>query len=242
MKKDLSHILEHSVQISNGLKETSGDGSCLAFDSKYGIMFNAYMPGRQGNYGESRGRIALSYFPATQPTNIRFAVVSEGDDVYCNNIFGLGDGRVRIFYEKNSREEGDHLYCYKDFDFLSESFSEEKALMVKTEEGEYTPLTLSLQFKYLEKRGLFAHEYRKTEQTGHCEFFKGEDGFIYGATVSFLSEVILFRSRDGLESVELFAVFPKSCQSEFEYRIIKGRIYALCRTNSERDSITYYTS
>lgn len=36
---------EYSVQINNGLAETSADGASLAFDKKYGIMFCAYMPG-----------------------------------------------------------------------------------------------------------------------------------------------------------------------------------------------------
>ncbi|MBO7169926.1 MAG: hypothetical protein J6W28_01965, partial [Clostridia bacterium] len=96
-------ILDTSVQISNGLTETSADGAGLVFDSKYGVMFCAYMPGAQGHYGESRGRISLSYFPASQPTNIRFVTVATGDDVFCNNALGLGDGKVRVFYEKHSR-------------------------------------------------------------------------------------------------------------------------------------------
>ena len=74
---DLSYLLQYSIQVSNGLTETSADGACLAFDSRYGIMFCAYMPGPQGKYGESRGKIALSCFPASQPTNIRFVTVSE---------------------------------------------------------------------------------------------------------------------------------------------------------------------
>ena len=39
-------ILNFSTQISNGLSETGADGASLAFDSKYGIMFCAYMPGK----------------------------------------------------------------------------------------------------------------------------------------------------------------------------------------------------
>ena len=74
--------LENSVQINDGLTQTSADGAVLAFDKKYGIMFCSYMPGRQGSYGESRGRISLSYFPATQPTNIRFVDIAEDDDIY----------------------------------------------------------------------------------------------------------------------------------------------------------------
>ena len=99
--------LDASVQINNGLTETSADGGCMAFDSKYGIMLCAYMPGRQGRYGESRGRISLSYFPASQPTNIRFVTIADGKDVYCPNILGLGDGKVRVFYECNSCSDCD---------------------------------------------------------------------------------------------------------------------------------------
>lgn len=40
--------LNKSVQINDGLTQTSGDGAALAFDTKYGIMFCAYMPGRHG--------------------------------------------------------------------------------------------------------------------------------------------------------------------------------------------------
>ncbi|MBR6748023.1 MAG: hypothetical protein IKM07_03715, partial [Clostridia bacterium] len=63
--EELRAKLEYSTQINDGLTQTSADGAALAFDSKYGIMFCAYMPGFQGHYGESRGKIALSCFPAS---------------------------------------------------------------------------------------------------------------------------------------------------------------------------------
>lgn len=88
--------MENSVQINNGLTETSSDGAALVFDAKYGIMFCSYMPGYQGNYGESRGRVSLSCFPASQPTNIRFVEIASGHDEYCNTAVGLGDGKVRV--------------------------------------------------------------------------------------------------------------------------------------------------
>ena len=158
-----SDILERSVQVNDGLTETSADGAGLVFDAKYGIMFCAYMPGHQGHYGESRGKIALSYFPASQPTNIRFVTVSEDTDVYCHNVLGLGEGRVRVFYEKNSRAEGDHTYCFKDFDFLSGTLSEERAVMVKQEDGKLVPHGLSVKFAYLEARGYYHHRCVNTE-------------------------------------------------------------------------------
>ena len=235
-------ILDHSVQINDGLTQTSADGASLAFDKKYGIMFCAYMPGFQCHYGESRGKIALSYFPASQPTNIRFVTVAEGDDVYCNNIWGLGDGKVRVFYEKHSRAEGDHNVCYKDFTFPDGTLSEEKIVMLRREDGTVVPLTLSEQFRYLEARGFNDHVTCCTEEIGHCAFFKGEDGYVYGAAVSYYAEPILYRSTDDAATVEFFAVHPRPAQYEFEYRFLNGTIHAIYRTYREKDSISYVTS
>lgn len=240
--EELRAKLEYSTQISDGLTQTSADGAALAFDSKYGIMFCAYMPGFQGHYGESRGKIALSCFPATQPTNIRFVTVAEGDEVYCENICGLGDGRVRVFYEKNSRAEGDHNYCYRDYDFLADTLTEEQIVRIRHEDGFTEPLTLSAQFRYLEARGYHDHICLKTEQIGHCAYFRGEDGYTYGATVSYLSEVLLYRSPDNGATVEFFAVFPYQVQYELEYRFLGGRIYAIFRTNRDEDSISFTSS
>ena len=235
-------ILDRSVQISNGLTETSADGAGLVFDSKYGIMFCAYMPGAQGRYGESRGRISLSYFPASQPTNIRFVTVATGDDVYCNNALGLGDGRVRVFYEKHSRAAGDHPYCYRDFDFLTETLGEEKTVTVRKEDGTLVPLCLSAVFGYLEERGYKNHKYVDSEQTGVCSYFRGEDGYTYGAAVSYLAEPVLYRSADGGATVEFFGVYPEPAQYEFEYRFLHGKIYALYRTNLDTDCIQFSVS
>ncbi len=235
-------ILDNSVQINDGFTETSADGAALSFDSKYGIMFCAYMPGKQGSYGESRGKIALSYFPASQPTNIRFVTISNDKDDYCENILGLGDGRVRVFYEKNSRADCDHDYCYRDFDFLTNTLSEEKQVMVRKEDGTLAPLSLSLEFKYLESHGYTSHIYKETEQVGHCAYFRGEDGLVYGACLSYLAEPILYRSSDDGATVEFFAVYPKPCQYEFEYKFLGDKIYAIYRTDHDSDSIFFTSS
>ena len=234
--------MENSVQINNGLTQTSGDGACLSFDKKYGIMFCAYMPGFQGSYGESRGRIALSYFPASQPANIRFVNIAEGDDVYCNNILGLGEGKVRVFYEKNSYADGDHTYCYKDYDFSTDSLSDEGIVMLKKDNGTIVPLTLSAQFEYLERHGYFDHKYLQSEQIGCCAFFRENDGYTYGAALSYFSEVILYRSLDNASTVEFFAIYPKPAQYEFEYRFLNGKIYAIYRTSKDKDAISFVSS
>ncbi|MBE7043458.1 MAG: exo-alpha-sialidase [Ruminococcaceae bacterium] len=233
--------MEHSIQINDGFTQTSADGGCLCFDPKYGIMFCAYMPGQQGNYGESRSKISLSYFPASQPTNIRFVDISEGNDEYLPNILGFGDGRVRVFYEKFSRREGDHPLCYKDFNYLDSTLSEEKQVMVQKENGEIVPYSLSVVFEYLEAKGYYNHICCNTEQIGCCTPFRHGD-YVYGGAVSFLSEVALFRSMDDMATLEFFAVFPKQAQYEFDYRILNGKLHAIYRTEQEQNSIFYTES
>jgi len=243
--KFLNNInLDSSVQINNGLNETSADGASLAFDKKYGIMFCAYMPGPQGNYGESRGRISLSYFPASQPTNIRFVTISEDKDVYCHNILGLGDGRVRVIYEKDSKADCDHFTCFKDYDFLSDTLSEEKTVMLRRDDGSIVPLNETEQFAYLERNGFFNHTYRWCEQIsiGSHTIFSGDDGYVYGAITSFLAEPILYRSADNLETVEFFAVCPYTAQYEMDYKFLNGKIHAIFRTDKDIDSVAYTTS
>lgn len=230
--------INNSSQINDGFTQTSADGACLAFDSKYGIMFCAYMPGKQGNYGESRSKISLSYFPASQPTNIRFIDISEGNDEYLPNILGLGNGKVRVFYEKFSRADRDHPLCYKDFDYLTNSLSQERYVMVKKTDGKIVPYSLSVVFEYLEENGCNNHIYYKTEQIGCCTPFRHGD-YVYGGAVSLLSEVALFRSEDDMATVEFFSVFPRQAQYEFDYRIVDDKLYAIYRTEKEVDSICY---
>lgn len=233
--------LPASVQINNGLKQTCADGACLAFDTKYGIMFCAYMPGYHGDYGESRGKIALSWFPASQPTNIRFIDVAEGDNVYVPNIISLGDGKVRVFYERHSRAEGDHPVCYKDFDFISETLGEEQIVTVTMEDGTSVPLGQKMVFAYLEQHGFHDHRHVKTEQTivGGCTFFRGEDGYHYGAIVSEYAEAVLFRSKDNIASIEFFAIYPRAVEYEFDYKYCNGTLYAIYRTNQLENGTSY---
>ena len=239
-----SDILNFSIQINDGLTQTSGDGASLAFDKKYGIMFCSYMPGYQGSYGESRGRIYLTYFPASQPTNLRNIEITNGNDVYCNNILGLGDGKVRVFYEKNSRVDGDHDLCYKDFDFITKELSEEKTIMLKKDDGSIVKLTESEQFAYLEKYGFYNHKYWYTEQIalGSHRIVRAEDGYVYGAITSILAEPILYRSRDNLATVEFFAICPYTAQYEMSYTFLDGNIYAIFRTDRDENSISLTSS
>jgi len=243
-KENSKEIFNNSVQINDGFRETSADGVCLAFDKKYGIMFCVYMPGKQCCYGESRSKIVLCYFPATQPTNIRYITITEGRDEFCPNIMGIGDGKVRIFYVKDSYKETDQDICYKDFDFVTESLSEEKVVMVKCEDGNLKKLYLSLVYSYLEERGYTNHEFLASEQIsfGSGTYYRDADGCVYGAATSYLMEPVLFRSYDNLATVEFFAVFPQIVQYECDYKILDGKMYLIYRTNNKENSILFSTS
>lgn len=233
--------LSLSTQINNGLKQTCADGAALAFDKKYGIMFCAYMPGYHGDYGESRGKIALSYFPASQPTNVRHHDIATGDDVYVPNIISLGEGKVRVFYERHSRAEGDHPICYKDFDFRTETLSEEKFVLADLGNDKKVPLCQSVVFAYLEENGYFDHKHVKTEQMifGGGTFFKGEDGCFYGALTSEHAEAVLFRSKDDIASLEFFAVYPRPVQYELDFKFHDDTIYAIYRTNQKQNGNSF---
>lgn len=207
-------------------------------------MFCAYMPGFHGDYGESRGKISLSYFPATQPTNIRYVDISSGNEEYVPNIIGLGGGKVRVIYEKNSRAQCDHPICYKDFDFITETLSEEKTIKVRDEQGGLSELNLSYVFAYLEKNGYRNHEFKDREQIiiGGGAIFKEADGYHYGAVSSYLSEAVLYRSDDNMATVEFFAVYPRQVQYELDYRFYEGKIWAIYRTDHDQDAIEYAVS
>ena len=100
------------------------------------------------------------------------------------------------------------------------------------------------QYAYLEERGYYRHQFRQTEQInlGGHQVFRGDDGLLYGAISTYLSEVILYRSRDNMASVEFFAVCPYVAQYEFDYKYLNGKIYAIFRTDRDVDAISYTTS
>ncbi|MBE5743617.1 MAG: exo-alpha-sialidase [Clostridiales bacterium] len=243
-----SDILMHSVQISNGLEETSADGPQLAFDEKFGIMFCIYMPGPRGSYGESRGRIRLAYYPASQPTNVKTVDVHVGDKVFGPQILSLGQGRVRVFYEINSwsSDDSEHAICYKDFNYATEEFESEGVVQVKKADGTRVKFSTAEQFAYLEENGFkkdvdFEYLYHEQANFSCCTLFE-DDYYTYGTVTSYNAQPILCRSTDGFTTVEFFAVCPYKVQYEFDYRILDGKIHAVYRTEPERGSIYYISS
>lgn len=239
--KDLQ-IDRESFQINDGLTQTSADGSGLAYNSKYGITYNVYMPGNRGSYGESRGRICLTYFPTTQPTNQKTIEVVSGNSVYNPNICMIGD-TVRLYYLKNSGTRSSHIQCYKDFDIATETLGDEhncKFVMG----GESVDLTTLNVYSYLTSLGYTGMSTTSSEpMVLQCDIFT-YGGKLYCDICNDSSYPVLVFSEDNGETWEPFAVYPILTQYEFAYTIKSDVIYALYRTsgNPPTGSIYYVRS
>lgn len=123
----LTDIADFSWQINNGLNETASCANCIAYDSKYGLVFSCYLTGLQCTYGESTGKLCLSVFPPRQPWNARHVTVDEGigisRGILCNAVYSLGEAKVRMMFTYDRRDKGTYI---KDYDFLTDTVSEEK--------------------------------------------------------------------------------------------------------------------
>ena len=83
------------TQISDGLTQTAACASAVVYDKQNGLVFVSYKTGLPKRYGESTGKLCLSVFPPSQPTNIRHRVID----------IGVGQSRRAIFEETASPSE-----------------------------------------------------------------------------------------------------------------------------------------
>ena len=222
--------LKDSVQISDGMSQTSGDGVRFAYDKKYGVMFAAYMPGEQGHYGESRGKIALAVFPPTQPENLRTVIISNEQDDYGCQCLPLGNGVVRVFWVRRSRESNYHFSMYRDYDFINDALTEPANVQFSSG-GETVNFRSKVINDYLKANGYPDSTYGDTEPycLQGCSMFT--DGtYWYASSADNSSPALLIRSADNGITWSPFAICPYTTEFEFDYRIISGVIYAIYRT------------
>ena len=118
-------IVAASTQINNGMEECAACASNVVYDKKYGLVFLVYMTGTRTSYGESSGRICLSVFSPTQPTNIRFRRVDDWlggtRGVLCMCAWLIGDAKIRILFTTTKGQLG---AFYRDYDFLTDTVSD----------------------------------------------------------------------------------------------------------------------
>ncbi|MBQ0106151.1 MAG: exo-alpha-sialidase [Armatimonadetes bacterium] len=233
----MNNIFDMSVQVNDGLTQTNASAVETAFDTKYGIIFCAYLTGF-GNYGEQRGVVGLSYFPATQPTNSRTITVAEEEGLYEPNILGLGNGCVRIFYVKSS---GDKIYYYKDFNFITRELTEEKQVCVKINNDTF-PIHPDWYKNYLLKKGY--NDFETAEYKGHglilTSNLKRYDNTVYGTLTSYDYYPIIFRSDDNMATITPICIYPIICDFELDICLKDNIIHSVARCHD--GTIKYNTS
>lgn len=125
------------TQISDGLNQTAACASAAVYDRENGLMFVSYMTGLKKAYGESTGKLCLSVFSPSQPTNIRHRVIDTGvgqsRGLLCTAHYQIGDGRTRMIF---STTRGEKATFYRDYDFDSDSVSERTRVFLRTEHGD----------------------------------------------------------------------------------------------------------
>lgn len=128
---------DSAYQINDGLHETASCGNCVAYDSKYGLVFASYLTGAQCLYGESTGKLCLSVFPPRQPWNARHILIDGGTGgsrgLLCNAIYSCGDAKVRIIF--NTDRGDDPETWMKEYDFSADKVTERRTVFLRTENG-----------------------------------------------------------------------------------------------------------
>ncbi len=125
------------TQISDGLSQTAACASAAVYDKENGLMFVSYMTGLPKAYGESTGKLCLSVFSPSQPTNIRHRVIDVGVEqsrgLLCTAHYLIGDKRTRMIF---STTRGEKATFYRDYDFGTDTVSERTRVYLRTEGGD----------------------------------------------------------------------------------------------------------
>ncbi|MBQ7256169.1 MAG: hypothetical protein IJS60_00560 [Abditibacteriota bacterium] len=233
----MKNLLDFAVQVNDGLTQTNASAVECHFDSKYGIVFCAYLTGF-GNYGEARGKVGLSYFPATQPTNSKHIIISDEDGVYEPNILGLGNGSVRVFYVKSF---GDRQYYFKDFNFITQSLSVEKPVKVNVN-NRIIDLTPHWFKNYLYENSF--KDFDDASYTNHglilTSNLKKYGDIVWGTLTSYNYYPIIWTSDDNMATLKPQTIFPIVCDFELDLCIKDNVLHTIARCHD--GNIRYITS
>lgn len=163
----LESIYRDAVQINDGMSQTAACASSIAYDTENGIIFYAYSTGVQQAYGESTGKLMLSVFPATQPTNIRFVTLDTGNNtsrgILCNAIRIIGSMQCRVYYTLFG------VGYYKDYDYATNTVSEPHALYFRNSDGDVQFDSEAYQ-TYIEDNGYSLETYTPPIINKLCEY------------------------------------------------------------------------
>lgn len=187
-------------------------------------MFLVYMTGTGTSYGESTGRICLSVFSPSQPTNVRFRRVDEGiggtRGILSGCAYRIGPAKIRILF---ATARGEIAAYYRDYDFLTDTLSERHEVKLKIDEKLYRIDNESYSY-YLALQGLGGTDNASPIINRPCEY----NGELYTAlTIDGVYYPILCKIKDDV--LEPFAVCSVMGTYEFRYYIDDTGIHGVYR-------------
>ena len=215
------------TQISDGLSQTAACASAAVYDKANGLVFVSYMTGLPKRYGESTGKLCLSVFPPSQPTNIRFRVIDPGEGksrgLLATAHYLVGDARTRMMFTTGCMTDGVKAAYYRDYDFHTDAVSERVEVLLRTDAGDVR-LDNGSYRSYLAARGYHvgsAAEPIINKVTRHR-------GVLYTAvSIDATGYPILCRIEDNI--LVPFAVCPEQMTYEFRYIVTDESIFGVFR-------------
>lgn len=212
------------TQISDGLTQTAACASAVVYDKQNGLVFVSYKTGLPKRYGESTGKLCLSVFPPSQPTNIRHRVIDIGvgqsRGLLCTAHYLVGDGVTRMMF---TTTRGELATYYRDYDFMTDTVSERTEVFLRTDEGDVRLNNASYR-AYLDKLGLHVESEAEPIINKVCRY---KDELYTAISVDATGYPILCKIEDNI--LVPFAVCPEPMTYEFRYMINDSGIYGVYR-------------
>lgn len=212
------------TQISDGLSQTAACAAAPVYDKENGLVFVSYMTGLRKRYGESTGRICMSVFPASQPTNIRHRIIDEGvgesRGLLCTAHYLIGDRKTRVAF---TTTRGEKAAFYRDYDFETDTVSERQRVYLRTSKGD-VDLINETYHQYINENG-YSISCGMEPIINKVSRYNGE---LYTAiTLDGPSYPVLCRIEGNV--LVPFAICPEATTYEFRYMINDSGIYGVFR-------------
>ena len=233
----------NEVQSINNFKKQISDGFLNAASAahfsinKKGLGVVSYLGGIGSNFGESPGRIMLSVFPITQPTQAKHYLIKEGEMAFESNSMLLSDDVVRVnYFLKGYDFVNVKQNKFRDFTISTQTLGDEQQAKISYNGTQYDLNNESIS-TILSMVGISANY-----NWGVIDVCRPvlKDGFKYKALCSvsmpnFNPQPIVFvRSNDNFATMEYVGVLNVPCMYEcqIEYDSSLGRWHILYRTTS----------
>lgn len=212
------------TQISDGLTQTAACASAAVYDMENGLMFVSYMTGLPKAYGESTGKLCLSVFPPSQPTNIRHRVidtgVGESRGLLCTAHYLIGDRRTRMMF---TTTRGEKATFFRDYDFETDTVSDRTRVFLRTPHGD-VDLVNETYRAYVSELG-----YTVTSMAEPIinKVSRYHGGYYTAVTLDGPSYAVLCRIEENI--LIPFAVCPEMTTYEYRYYISDSGIFSVFR-------------